>query len=538
MYRLIFLLVFIMSPFSVEAATYWVDDNGSASWENCTGVTPLEGSSACAISTANNNASPGDIVYLRSGTYSKGIAPAASGSSGNEITFSAYDKENVVLAGMETGVDLEGDNYINVTGITVTGTTLGLWIDSGDYNTISYCTFGNHTGRNWDANAVYNNAQYNHIHHSTFHTGGECTSGGSDDGAVIRIGREDVNDNTRYNLIEDSTFYHGGHHVFGLHGNHNIIRNNYMFNEAWTNGAGNRTLYLNGQEGYTGHNLIEGNRFGYAAIPCDDVTVGNAAISTPYNIFRYNYLYHHNAYGLGFGSYAGDDTGAYNRVYNNTFHNSGYNIHPSKKGSSEDAAVVFFDRPAIGNILKNNLYNIQRRKYGAGSGGSLRKHTFVNEYDDKVNGNPLFANATGTPPADKTDSSLPDFTLNASSPAIDFGGALTNVGASDTGSGTSLIVDDARYFQDGTWSRSGLVDADWIAVGTPSNVARIKSINYLNNTISLASLISRRDNDEVWLYKDSGGTVVLYGARPDAGANEYSNNLKTPAAPSDLKIIE
>jgi hypothetical protein len=70
-------------------------------------------------------------------------------------------------------------------------------------------------------------------------------------------------------------------------------------------------LYLSGQEWIHRHTiLIEGNRFGYAAAPCDAPTVGNVAISTPYNIFRYNYMYHHNAYGLGFGYYAaGYDAG-------------------------------------------------------------------------------------------------------------------------------------------------------------------------------------------------------------------------------------
>ena len=53
---------------------------------------------------------------------------------------------------------------------------------------------------------------------------------------------------------------------------------------------------------------------------------------------------------------------------------------------------------------------------------------------------PLFvsAAATGT-----------DLHLQAGSPAVDAGGPLTTVAAADSGSGTSLVVDDATYFQPG-----------------------------------------------------------------------------------------
>ena len=54
-----------------------------------------------------------------------------------------------------------------------------------------------------------------------------------------------------------------------------------------------------------------------------------------------------------------------------------------------------------------------------------------------------------------------DFSLLAGSPAIDRGKPLTQVAATDSGSGVTLLVDDAGYFQDG-WAG---VDPDWLAVG-------------------------------------------------------------------------
>jgi hypothetical protein len=80
-------------------------------------------------------------------------------------------------------------------------------------------------------------------------------------------------------------------------------------------------------------------------------------------------------------------------------------------------------------------------------------------------------------------------------------------------------VDDAMYFQDGTWGSSlDNTQADWVAIGTVNNIVQISSINYNTNTITLASPITWSDNDSIWLYKKSDGTRVLYGNAPDYGA--------------------
>ena len=68
---------------------------------------------------------------------------------------------------------------------------------------------------------------------------------------------------------------------------------------------------------------------------------------------------------------------------------------------------------------------------------------------------------------------------------------------------------------------SANVNADWIAIGTVSNVVQISSINYSTNTITLASAMTWSNNDSVWLYKNSSGEQVLYGSAPDQGAHEY-----------------
>ncbi|MBE9483407.1 MAG: hypothetical protein IMY74_01085, partial [Bacteroidetes bacterium] len=499
-----------------EPTPAWVSVTGSASWSACQSATPLSGAAACNLNTANANVQAGDTIYLRSGTYNSYIAPLNSGTATQRIIYQNYNSEIVTIDGAAYAILLDGDDYITVDGIGATGCTRFLYLINGaNYNIIKNCSFDDSSDSTWSASKIKASSQYNWIQNCQFSKGGECTAGGSDHGLVLEIGNEESSsDLSNYNLVEDSTLFHGGHHVLGVHGRYNTIRNNYMHNEAWSRDRGNRVYYTTGYEVNTGYNLIENNRFGYAARPCDDYTTGSLSICTKNNIFRYNKLYHHNAAGLQFYGYAGYSDGSYNRIYSNTIFNSGYNIYPTYEEGFEDTAVTFMHSANTGNVIKNNLYFSNYQVYT----GYTAAQIFANNWDGDTQGDPLFVNASTTPPVDKNDSTLPNLNLQSGSPAIDVGGALTTVAAADTGSGMSLVVSDAGYFQDGTWAPSGTVDADWIAVGTVGNVVQISSIS--GNTITLSNSISRQDSDSVWLYKDSDGTIVLYGSAPDAGAYE------------------
>ena len=140
------------------------------------------------------------------------------------------------------------------------------------------------------------------------------------------------------------------------------------------------------------------------------------------------------------------------------------------------------------NIFKNNLYYSHYRLYNDTDQAKISDQTFANEFNGDTQGDPLFVNASTTPPADKTDSTLPNLDVQSGSPAIDAGGALTTT-VEDSGSATSLVVSDAGYFQDGTWAPPGTIDADWIAVGNVNSVIQISSINYSTNTIILTNSI-------------------------------------------------
>jgi hypothetical protein len=130
-----------------------------------------------------------------------------------------------------------------------------------------------------------------------------------------------------------------------------------------------------------------------------------------------------------------------------------------------------------------------------------------------VNRDPLFIDPTA------------NLHLQPGSPAGGAGTYLTTVAVGDSGSGTSLIVNDAGFFQDG----SGTVNADWIRVGA-ANTVQISSIDYSTNTITLTSGISRSAGDPVYLYKDSNGRIVLFGTAPDMGAYPYGPEPPPPTA--------
>jgi hypothetical protein len=409
-------------PSGASQTEYYVSTTGSGS--DCTDVYP------CSLSTANSSASAGSTVYMYSGTYDNDgyINPTNSGSSGNVITYQNYGGD-VIISGQTYAVYLSGKDYIKIDGIDAEHCTHFLWMQSGsDYNEITNCSFDdNDHPTTWVEHSVIYGSDYNWIHNNQFSKGGSPNNGSGDDkSSVLDIGDESSSTyESNYNLIEDNVFFHGGHHVIGLESRFNTIRNNYFHNEAWYGGYGNRILYNNSPSSYGGFNLIEGNRWGYSAESVDNGYVGAVVLSSPSNIFRYNLIYHNEGYGIGLGAYSGYTNSSNNRIYNNTIVNSGL-------GGGNPAVFVTNSggQTPTGNVFKNNLYYENPSLYG---GQSYESQTYVNEFNGDISGDPLFVNFSTTPPADKTDNTIPDLNISSGSPVINNGVALTTVAVADTG---------------------------------------------------------------------------------------------------------
>jgi len=503
--------------------------------------------------------------------------------------------------GWDTGDPDDGRSYITVRGITFQNWNKLADFYYASYNEIDSCIFTGHIGDGLDAAymgcEISHESTHNYIHDNTWHNFGHFV--GSDQGTILNIGFDiggDAEDSgNNYNTVENNHFYASGHHILGVNnGKFNVIRNNYMHNEGWST-AGGCSDWDSGTCGYrvvsmtdnsglnvAGSNLLENNNIAYGAQYGGPHLVQGASgsgfsLSTKENIVRYNKLFGHVEMGIRIGSSIANSPELDNRIYNNTIYYSGYNLDSWGVTNEDDASILDIYRTAfmiysatsVGNVIKNNLAHdtfsetnklsdslyypaFYSNRKGSGNTmtnnwgheGDEGQYTPYTPYPD-----PKFVDPDIDTPMDLTFSNgewtgKPDLSLQSSSPCIDKGTHLTQA----NGSGSSspyLIVDDARYFQDGKWGSSlANLRADWIAIGTVSNTVRISSINYSTNRITLASPMTWDDNANVWLYKISDGTTVLFGAAPDLGAHENSNppaalnspdDPNNPAAPTELK---
>jgi hypothetical protein len=510
------------------ATTYWVSPDGLAAWTSCAGAQPLNGPSACALSTANTNAVAGDTVYLRGGTYTnQEIRPDNSGTSeGNRIVYTSYNQENVTIRDSAYGIYIYKKSYITVNGINFYNLRRFLRIYGGHYITISYCNFDTRSpdSGDWvgaliaddfnDSTPASENSTYNWVHHNTFY---RWAYGGYTEhrGGLLDIGSwaDDPVDESYYNLIEDNIFAYGGHHTLGVYSKYNVIRNNYFHNE--TNPAnwdfeGYRASITEGPAG--GHNLYEGNRFGFSG-------ASGLALRTPYNLLRFNLFYHTGSGGLQVvSSQAGQDHADNNRIYRNSFYHTGHQeTDPGFQGG------IYFanwsGQSPVGNVVKGNIF--YDNKNGAVTyEGQVDPQVIENNWDQN-SVDPVFVNPAGSDP---DNPNLPDLHLQADSPCIDAGEFPTTI-TSVAGSGTEFQVEDARYFIDGWGIPHVQGDEIQLSDGQP---ARITNVNYATNLITV---------DKVLMWTQNQGISLAYvGGAPDLGAYEFEPQLAFHGVPGDQAI--
>ena len=612
-------------PCAAQAATHWVSPTGTAAWASCVGSTPLSGTAACSLATANANAAASDLVYLRGGTYDQGggsvaFEPAHNGTSASAmITFQAYTGETPIITNAQNGFWFSGNSYVSVKGMTFSGTFTSTWgrIDNGgNHNELANNTFSSTTGGmkiTVTGGATQKWATHNWIHGNHFQVSGTgCTDGGTD---TLDIGASqgtwgNTVDNDNYNTVENNFFEHSQHTNWDQFGMFNVFRNNIVHNEPWSSGCTGGTLpdtYTSSNPNYSAYNglyghrdveftddymrdqvflLIEGNRLGYAGVNQTNDGADNMSLGAPGNIVRYNFMYAAMNPGLNFkwqrgsGLNAGGNGGTYNRVYNNTFFDNGIGYSwawPTSLGGicalstcpwPQSNVSLYEGGSGTGNVLKNNLmyqsqgyinFGVDVMDKGTPSNGWSEISHVANNWctgtqkggdigGDGVHGctasgNPLFTNPDISNPASTT---LPDLSLQSTSTAID-GGTFLTTATNSGASSTTLTVADALYFQDGTWGSDlsrpssglgGTMQADWIAIGTVTNIVQISSVTYGTysapaGTITLASPMTWSNGAQIWLYKKSDGSLVLSGAAPDYGASEYvGTKVAGPPPPS------
>ena len=506
--------------------TYWVSPNVQTAWANCKGASPVNGTAACALSTANANAVAGDVVYLRGGTYTgQEIRPSNSGTSeSNRILFTSYNHENVTIRDSAYGIYIYKKSYITVNDINFYSLRRFMRIYAGHHNTISYCDFDTRSPQSGDwAGAIIaddpnddtpasENSTYNWVHHCTFYRwvyGAYAEHRGS----LLDIGSwaEDPVDESYYNLIEDNVFAYGGHHTLGVYSRYNVIRNNYIHNETnSTNWAfeGYRGSITEGP--WAGYNLYEGNRFGLA-------DASGLALRSRNNILRFNTFYHNGSGGIQVvSSAAGQDHADHNRIYHNTFYHNGHlATDPGFQGGMYFAN--WSNQSPVGNVVKNNIF-YDNKNGSVTYEGQIDPQVVENNWDQNAV-NPGFVDLSGSGPDDPT---WPDLHLESNSPAIDEGTWLTTI-MSVGSSGTSFRVADAGYFTDG-W---GVIQGDLIQLANGQR-ARIADIDDATNTITVDTALS-------WT-QGMGVALAYVGTSPDLGAYEFEPTLTLHGVPGDASI--
>lgn len=509
----------------VFPAMHYVNSNGTGTWAQSANI-----NTPCSLSVANSNISGGDTVYIKAGTYNNYIAPVHSGTSAaNAITFRNYETDTVTISDASYGISLNGKSYIIVQGINFYNLDKFIWLqNSANHNTIAYCNFDKGRNIGWSGSKIYRGSQYNKVLHCRFSKYGYYTD--DDIGCVLDVGNEEsTTDLTGNNLLEDCVFFHGGHHILGVYGMRNVIRNCYFHNEPWAMGTsasdrgavlyGNRNIGVSGYMENSGRNLFEGNRIAYASDPSDNVGTSGMSLTTSNNIVRRNMYYNNDCAGLSMtltSSYLQNIR--HNKIYNNTFFNNGHNPDAYRRAKTGIYFAIYSGPRVIEhNDLRNNIiykHRVPFDEYNINTSdrrGLITQQTFVNNWDGDTKGDPAFVNASETF-GDPMDSLPPDLRLLSSSPCIDSGTYLTQI-TSASGSGTSFTVEDAGYFMDG-WD---IVQGDYIQLLGTTRRARIINVDYPSNTIKV-------DTSLTWT-QNQGISLAYEGTSPDVGAYEYSAGI-------------
>lgn len=434
---------------------------------------PSSPSSARCVALPNGTTD----VYVRNNVmYACGSAEMLSGKSsyiyvqGNTLSYACTTQSQATTVKECNGIFLSGDHHL---------------IENNDISHVTYNDFTDSTYSIWRNNTV----------HDLFET--EAGGNGHTDAFYASS-----NVTTQFNVFES----------------------NYQYHDVGPNAKGILNQAIYGTCGSVcGLDLI------YRYNTINGIGSGNTSTYGWRNFKVYNNTFVNVGQSCG-----GNCSGAVNNYFQNTLNTSDLNnifyfgfpvtvtgmANPVAADSSSSVgtwghSLAYCDASGASNCaLFSHVYEQGTWTGDAGSILGYQNHSPVN--------NPNFVNLLGS-----------DFHVQAGSPAIGAGTFLTTVASGDAGSGTSLIVNDAAYFQDGygLTNAYSAVSPDCIAVGTASNHVCVTAIDHSNNTLTLAGSISRSAGQGVYLYSKSDGTQVLTGAAPDMGAFPYIDSITSSLAP-------
>lgn len=546
-----------VTPKSARAAdnTYYVAKNGN---DNASGS---QSNPWKSIQKAANVANAGDTVYVRGGTYNENVVVKHSGSAGNYITFSSYPGEQATIdvSGVGMSSEIEGGftisevSYIQVIGFRVINSRS---TGNGGYGIVCYMA---------DHCVIRNNYTYN-----TYHSGiivrsssyatvdGNEVELANNDGSqeMITIARSEFVTVTNNHVHHGGPGNNGGEGIDVKNGSHDVlVKGNRVHHvaragiyvDAYSENTYNITIdgnivYENERTGIAIEAENKGSLLNNVSIVNNivyrnvrtGIILGDWGYGNLQNIFIVNNTVVENGVNNGHGGIGLWNTHAKNvKVRNNIL---------SANGSF---TIELQGTPPSQTTITNNLFdgfrNGEREERGAGY----------------VMGDAAFVNASAS-----------DFSLRASSPAIDAGTAAnapdhdaageTRPGASAHDIGAFEYAGAASqpetFFSSNFnasfngWARSGNVTRNSIAstIGShsiqlkgPANMTRaISTRGYENVTLVIylgAKAYESAEQLKVSWWDGSAWRVLLVIRNGTARENARLNKLqiKLPAAAAD-----
>ncbi len=532
-----FLLIAISFAANISlATTHYVAPHGNATWAQAMAI-----NTPCSLATVNEYVAAGDTVYFRGGSYDIALDPeSGSGTPSNPMAFLSFPGETPVIDVQGNDyfcVDLDDVSYVTLEGLTIQN-------PSTDY-AISACGYLNPPAYE----IVIRDCTIIHGGIYSDMTDGiqvlNCTITDNPGAGIVFYGTEFHKlTNSR---IEGCTISNSGNDGITLHaddehhnlGSHHLLRNNIVDTVA----AENCYDITSGD-----HIVLDGNE----CIGCPEPGV-NIGGNTAANQVKWVRVVNQVSHDLGLGGeqfYVGG-SGVENIIFSRSV---GYGLGENSLQTSAEQAghslthVRIFnntfdareidDRTSIqinetvGDLsLKNNIIYLDDNGVGIYwepnpddpdmyANSDLYWHTTQSPgYEDIWNQEQDLAHICGIfkrecdglemDPLFNPFSSGDDFSLQNHSPAIDSGSWLSII-ISDSGFGTTFVVEDALWFYDG-WNIHG--ETGDVVRTESGRRATITAIDYYTNSITVDQTIN-------WT-QGEGIALDYQGTKPDIGAFEH-----------------
>ena len=466
------------------------------------------------VASCISASSAGDTCLCYTGTPSTAVTPRSGSAGSGYFTVMANDAVTI------SGFTISGLNYVAVRGFKSVDLTSA---STSTYITIDNNYFEGASGNIIDVEDLQSSSWWR-ITNNVLHNGGY--KGILLPGTYHLISNNDISD------LPNDFIYNG-------YMQYSVVRNNSVHDFDCGSNCGVAQYHMDffQWDGYGSlplrYVLIENNDMLRWIDPTGNTHwfISRGDETAPQNI-----IFRHNiamvlSNGAGFTLGSGENNLAY-RMYNNTlaagsksdqsFYSSYYANYTKSRNNIAYESETNGNGPWDSGTGIDNDYNIA---YNSGYSGEWdARYTAESTYNTFKNQDPSFSNYP-------YDASIPSDSF-----AVDKGSHLTTV--SSGCNSTTLTFADVRWFQPG-WAGT---DGDTVKIGATvagATEALITGVNYNANanipggTVTFGSSVSCTNNDSVWLYKDSDGTVVLAGTAPDVGAYEYGVTVEEEVVPAN-----